>query len=151
MESDKFNCDHYKDYLELLLKISQTIGADKELIGDIETYLKPFRPEQTETGDGRIAMGESEPGNDPTRMEMSQWKSLQINENHKQINRQSEMSYNVSKNVTQISLAMIFYDKSIYKVSKKSLENQRYLKIRTESKKLIGLSLDPENEVFCSD
>jgi hypothetical protein len=24
-------------------------------------------------------------------------------------------------------------------------------KIRTESKKLIGLSLDPENEVFCSD
>ncbi len=64
-KSDKFNCDHYKDYLELLLKISQTIGADKELIEDIETYLKPFSPEQT--GDGRIDTGESELGNDPRK------------------------------------------------------------------------------------
>jgi hypothetical protein len=66
-KSDKFNCDHYKDYLELLLKISQTIGADKELIEDIEMYLKPFRPEQTETGDGRIDTGESELGNEPRK------------------------------------------------------------------------------------
>ncbi|EFX83204.1 hypothetical protein DAPPUDRAFT_315952 [Daphnia pulex] len=64
-KSDKFNCDCYEDYLELLLKISQTIGADKELIGDIETYLKPFRPEPI--GDGSIAMGESELGNDPRK------------------------------------------------------------------------------------
>jgi hypothetical protein len=64
-KSDKFNCDHYKDYLELLLKISQTIGADKELVGDIETYLKPFRPEPI--GDGSIAMEASELGNDPRK------------------------------------------------------------------------------------
>ncbi|EFX65541.1 hypothetical protein DAPPUDRAFT_94544 [Daphnia pulex] len=64
-KSDKFNCDRYEDYLELLLKISQTIGADKDLVGDIDTYLKPFRPEPI--GDGSIAMGESELGNDPRK------------------------------------------------------------------------------------
>jgi hypothetical protein len=44
-KSDKFNCDHYKRYLELLLEIAKLIVADEELIGDIETYLKPFRQE----------------------------------------------------------------------------------------------------------
>jgi hypothetical protein len=43
-ETAKFNCDNYKDYLELLLEISQLIGADKVLIEDIELYLKPFQP-----------------------------------------------------------------------------------------------------------
>jgi hypothetical protein len=64
-KSDKFNCDHYKKYLELLLEISKLIAADEELIGDIETYLKPFRQEPI--SDGSIAMGESEPGNDPRK------------------------------------------------------------------------------------
>jgi hypothetical protein len=30
-------------------------------------YLKPFRPEHTETGDGRIDTGESELGNEPRK------------------------------------------------------------------------------------
>jgi hypothetical protein len=64
-KSDKFNCDHYKRYLELLLEIAKLIVADEELIGDIETYLKPFRQEPI--SDGSIAMGESEPGNDPRK------------------------------------------------------------------------------------
>jgi hypothetical protein len=39
----------------------------------------------------------------------------------------------------------IFNDKSIYKVSK-----NRW-KIKEEFQKIIGLSLEPENEVFCSE
>jgi hypothetical protein len=45
VDADKFNCDRYEKYLELLLKIAKLIAADEELIGDIETYLKPFRQE----------------------------------------------------------------------------------------------------------
>jgi hypothetical protein len=46
VDADKFNCDRYKEYLELLLEIAKLIAVDEdELIGDIETYLKPFRQE----------------------------------------------------------------------------------------------------------
>jgi hypothetical protein len=45
VDADKFNCDRYEKYLELLLEIAKLIAADEELIGDIETYLKPFRQE----------------------------------------------------------------------------------------------------------
>ncbi len=48
VDADKFNCDRYEEYLKLLLGIAQLIAADKELIGDIETYLKPFRQEHND-------------------------------------------------------------------------------------------------------
>lgn len=48
-ETAEFNCDNYKTYLELLLKISQLIKADKVLIEDIELYLKPFQPKHSTT------------------------------------------------------------------------------------------------------
>ena len=51
-ETATFNCDEFKKHLELLLDIAQFICLKfknrnkeqvQELIGDIETYLKPFR------------------------------------------------------------------------------------------------------------
>ncbi len=43
----EFNCDNYKDHLELLFEISQLIEADKVLIKDIELSLKPFSQKHT--------------------------------------------------------------------------------------------------------
>jgi hypothetical protein len=46
-EMTEFNCDNYKDHLELLFEISQLIEADKVLIKDIELSLKPFSQKHT--------------------------------------------------------------------------------------------------------
>jgi PAS domain-containing protein len=59
VETAAFNCDHYEEYMKLLLDIAEKClkTDDKTLIEDIKNYLKPFSRNQTSgeiTGYGKI-------------------------------------------------------------------------------------------------
>ncbi len=59
VETAAFNCDHYEEYMNLLLDIAEKClkSGDKTLIEDIKNYLKPFSRNQTSdeiTGYGKI-------------------------------------------------------------------------------------------------